>query len=187
MSYLVLARKYRPQNFEELVGQDHITDLLRKSIESGRIAHAFLFCGPRGIGKTSCARILAKSLNCQNGPTLKPCGVCPACLEIANGNSFDVIEIDGASNRGIDEIRTLRENVKFAPSYGRYKIYIVDEVHMLTTEAFNALLKTLEEPPEHVKFIFATTEANKVPATILSRCQRFDFKRISLEIIDGES
>ena len=181
MSYLVLARKYRPQTFEELVGQDHITDLLRKAIESGRIAHAFLFCGPRGIGKTSCARILAKSLNCQNGPTLKPCGECSACQEIANGNSFDVIEIDGASNRGIDEIRTLRENVKFAPSYGRYKIYIVDEVHMLTTEAFNGLLKTLEEPPEHVKFIFATTEANKVPSTILSRCQRFDFKRISMD------
>ena len=183
MSYLVLARKYRPQNFEELVGQAHITDLLRKLIESGRIAHAFLFCGPRGIGKTSCARILAKSLNCQNGPTLKPCGECSACLEIANGNSFDVIEIDGASNRGIDEIRTLRENVKFAPSYGKYKIYIVDEVHMLTSDAFNALLKTLEEPPEHVKFIFATTEVHKVPATILSRCQRFDFKRIAVEII----
>src|SRR5665213_2920591 len=183
MSYLVLARKYRPQSFEELVGQAHITALLRKSIESGRIAHAFLFCGPRGIGKTSCARILAKSLNCQNGPTLKPCGECSACLEIANGNSFDVIEIDGASNRGIDEIRTLRENVKFAPSYGRYKIYIVDEVHMLTSDAFNALLKTLEEPPEHVKFIFATTEVHKVPATILSRCQRFDFKRIQVEII----
>ena len=183
MSYLVLARKYRPQDFDELVGQAHITDLLRKLIESGRIAHAFLFCGPRGIGKTSCARILAKSLNCQNGPTLKPCGKCPACLEIANGNSFDVIEIDGASNRGIDEIRTLRENVKFAPSYGRYKIYIVDEVHMLTSDAFNALLKTLEEPPEHVKFIFATTEVQKMPATILSRCQRFDFKRIALEII----
>jgi len=183
MSYLVLARKYRPQSFDELVGQSHITELLRKSIESGRIAHAFLFCGPRGIGKTSTARILAKSLNCQNGPTLKPCGECSACLEIANGNSFDVIEIDGASNRGIDEIRTLRENVKFAPSYGRYKIYIVDEVHMLTSDAFNALLKTLEEPPEHVKFIFATTEIQKVPATILSRCQRFDFKRIQVEII----
>ncbi len=182
MSYLVLARKYRPQTFEELVGQNHITDILRKAIESGRIAHAFLFCGPRGIGKTSCARILAKSLNCKNGPTLKPCGTCPACLEITNSNSFDVIEIDGASNRGIDEIRTLRENVKFVPSYGRYKIYIVDEVHMLTTEAFNALLKTLEEPPEHVKFIFATTEVNKVPATILSRCQRFDFKRIPMEM-----
>src|SRR5258708_30213427 len=183
MSYLVLARKYRPQNFEELVGQAHITELLRKSIESGRIAHAFLFCGPRGIGKTSCARILAKSLNCQNGPTLKPCGTCFACQEIAKWNSFDVIEIDGASNRGIDEIRALRENVKFAPTYGRYKIYIVDEVHMLTSDAFNALLKTLEEPPEHVKFIFATTEVHKVPATILSRCQRYDFKLIGAQMI----
>ncbi len=181
MSYLVLARKYRPQSFEEVIGQAHITELFKKSIEAGRIAHAFLFCGPRGIGKTSCARILAKSLNCQEGPTLNPCGKCFACTEIANGNSFDVIEIDGASNRGIDEIRTLRENVKFAPTYGRYKVYIIDEVHMLTSEAFNALLKTLEEPPDYVKFIFATTEANKVPATILSRCQRFDFKRIAIE------
>ncbi len=181
MSYLVLARKYRPQKFDEVIGQEHITELFSKAIESKRIAHAFLFCGPRGIGKTSCARILAKSLNCQNGPTVNPCGTCPACTEITNGNSFDVIEIDGASNRGIDEIRTLRENVKFAPSYGRFKIYIVDEVHMLTTEAFNALLKTLEEPPEHAKFIFATTESNKVPVTIVSRCQRFDFKRISIQ------
>ena len=181
MSYLVLARKYRPQSFEEVIGQDHITGLLAKAIESDRIPHAYLFCGPRGIGKTSCARILAKSLNCAEGPTLKPCGACPACREIAAGTSFDVLEIDGASNRGIDEIRTLRENVKFAPSYGRYKIYIVDEVHMLTTEAFNALLKTLEEPPAHVKFILATTAPHKVPATIISRCQRFDFKRISVK------
>ena len=183
MSYLVLARKYRPQTFAEVIGQDHITQLLKRSIESKRIAHAFLFCGPRGIGKTSCARILAKSLNCQEGPTLTPCGKCVACREITSSNSFDVIEIDGASNRGIDEIRTLRENVKFAPAYGHYKIYIVDEVHMLTSEAFNALLKTLEEPPEHVKFIFATTESNKVPSTILSRCQRFDFKRIPVDAI----
>ncbi|MBL8012232.1 MAG: DNA polymerase III subunit gamma/tau, partial [Candidatus Omnitrophica bacterium] len=183
MSYLVLARKYRPQKFDELVGQEHITELFSNAIASQRIAHAFLFCGPRGIGKTSCARILAKSLNCEKGPTITPCGVCAACREITSGNSFDVIEIDGASNRGIDEIRTLRENVKFAPSYGRYKIYIVDEVHMLTTEAFNALLKTLEEPPEHAKFIFATTEANKVPVTIISRCQRFDFKRISIAVM----
>lgn len=185
MSYLVLARKYRPQSFDELQGQEHITKIFKQAIEGERIAHAFLFCGPRGIGKTSCARILAKSLNCQEGPTLKPCGTCFACQEIAKGNSFDVIEIDGASNRGIDEIRALRENVKFAPSYGRYKIYIVDEVHMLTSEAFNALLKTLEEPPPQVVFIFATTEAHKVPATILSRCQRFDFKRISLEVISS--
>src|SRR3989338_8878425 len=181
MSYIVLARKYRPQKFDELIGQEHITKLLKDSIETGRLAHAFLFCGPRGVGKTSCARILAKSLNCKNGPTVSPCGICPACREIAQTTSFDVIEIDGASNRGIDEIRTLRENVKFAPGSGRYKIYIVDEVHMLTTEAFNALLKTLEEPPAHVKFIFATTSPNKLPATIISRCQRFDFKRISID------
>ena len=183
MSYLVLARKYRPQTFDEVTGQEHITDLLKRAITSNRIHHAYLFCGPRGIGKTSCARILAKSLNCEKGPTFKPCGECVACQEITRGSSFDVLEIDGASNRGIDEIRTLRENVKFAPSAGKYKIYIVDEVHMLTTEAFNALLKTLEEPPAHVKFIFATTAPQKVPATIISRCQRFDFKRISVETI----
>ncbi len=183
MSYLVLARKYRPQTFDEMVGQGHITELLKKAITIKRIAHAFLFCGPRGIGKTSCARILAKSLNCEKGPTLVPCGQCSACKEIALGTSFDVLEIDGASNRGIDEIRTLRENVKFAPGYGRYKVYIVDEVHMLTAEAFNALLKTLEEPPEHVKFIFATTVPHKVPSTIISRCQRFDFKRMGLSEI----
>ena len=186
MSYIVLARKYRPQIFEDLVGQEHICELLTRAILANRIAHAYLFCGPRGVGKTSCARILAKSLNCSKGPTLKPCGECTACKEITGGTSFDVLEIDGASNRGIDEIRALRENVKFAPSYGQYKIYIVDEVHMLTTEAFNALLKTLEEPPAHVKFIFATTAPNKVPATIISRCQRFDFKRISLKTIVTE-
>jgi DNA polymerase-3 subunit gamma/tau len=179
MSYIVLARKYRPQKFDDIVGQEHITELLKKSVLNDRVAHAYLLCGPRGVGKTSCARILAKSLNCEKAPTLTPCGKCAACQEIAKSTSFDVIEIDGASNRGIDEIRTLRENVKFAPNYGRYKIYIVDEVHMLTTEAFNALLKTLEEPPEHVKFIFATTAPNKLPSTIISRCQRFDFKRIS--------
>ncbi len=178
MAYVVLSRKYRPQTFDEVVGQEEIIKVLKEAIRTDRIAHAFLFCGPRGIGKTSCARIFAKSLNCQQGPTLTPCGKCPACEEITKGTSFDVLEIDGASNRGIDEIRELRENVKFAAGYGRYKIYIVDEVHMLTTEAFNALLKTLEEPPSHVKFIFATTEPNKVPATIISRCQRFDFKRI---------
>lgn len=181
MSYLVLARKYRPQNLSDLVGQEHIAELLSQAITSDKVAHAYLFCGPRGVGKTSCARILAKSLNCEKGPTLKPCDQCTACLEITKGTSFDVLEIDGASNRGIDEIRALRENVKFAPNYGLYKIYIVDEVHMLTTEAFNALLKTLEEPPPHVKFIFATTSVQKVPSTILSRCQRFDFKRIPLK------
>jgi len=183
MSYIVLARKYRPQTFDEIVGQSHIIEILKNSIEANRLAHAYLFCGPRGIGKTSCARILAKALNCQKGSTVHPCGKCSSCLEIANGTSFDVVEIDGASNRGIDEIRTLRENVKFAPSYGRYKIYIVDEVHMLTTEAFNALLKTLEEPPEYVKFIFATTEPHKVLPTIVSRCQKFDFKRASIKTI----
>ncbi|MCA9400893.1 MAG: DNA polymerase III subunit gamma/tau [Candidatus Omnitrophica bacterium] len=183
MSYLVLARKHRPPTFDDVIGQAHITDLLKKAITSDKVSHAYLFCGPRGVGKTSCARILAKSLNCEKGPVVKPCGKCPACVDIAKGNSFDVLEIDGASNRGIDEIRLLRENVKFAASGGKYKIYIVDEVHMLTTEAFNALLKTLEEPPEHVKFIFATTEPNKVPATIMSRCQRYDFKRISIKTI----
>jgi len=182
MSYLVLARKHRPKNFDEVIGQEHICKLLKKAIESDRIAHSYLFSGPRGVGKTSCARILAKSLNCEKGPTLKPCEECSACKEIATGMSFDVLEIDGASNRGIDEIRALRENVKFAPAYGRYKIYIIDEVHMLTMEAFNALLKTLEEPPEHVKFIFATTAPHKLPATIISRCQRFDFKRIPLKV-----
>jgi len=167
MSYIVLARKYRPQIFDEVVGQEHISELIKKAIKANRIAHAYLFCGPRGIGKTSCARILAKSLNCEKGTSIKPCNQCSPCREITNSSSFDVIEIDGASNRGIDEIRALRESVKFAPSYGRYKIYIVDEVHMLTNEAFNALLKTLEEPPEHVKFIFATTQLNIFTALLL--------------------
>ncbi len=183
MSYLVFARKYRPQNFTEVIGQEHISELLKKTIEANRIAQAYLFCGPRGIGKTSCARILAKCLNCVKGPTVKPCGECSNCKEITNATSFDVLEIDGASNRGIDDIRALRENVKFAPATGKYKIYIIDEVHMVTQEAFNALLKTLEEPPPHVKFIFATTAPQKVPATIISRCQRFDFKRISVKTI----
>lgn len=183
MSYLVLARKHRPQTFKDVIGQEHITDLLKKGIETNRVAHAYLFSGPRGIGKTTCARILAMCLNCEGGPLANPPADSSICREIAEGRSFDVLEIDGASNRGIDEVRALRENVKFAPAQGRYKIYIVDEVHMLTTEAFNALLKTLEEPPEHVKFIFATTEPNKVPATIISRCQRFDFKRIPVNLI----
>lgn len=180
MSYIVLARKWRPRNFDEVIGQEHITSTLKNAIKQGKVAHAYIFSGPRGIGKTSCARILAKSLNCKTGPTVSPCEKCDSCKEIKESRSFDVIEIDGASNRGIDEIRALRENVKFSPSSGRFKIYIIDEVHMLTPEAFNALLKTLEEPPSHVKFIFATTQANKVLPTILSRCQRFDFRKIAI-------
>ncbi|MBI4232321.1 DNA polymerase III subunit gamma/tau, partial [Candidatus Peregrinibacteria bacterium] len=149
MAYLVFARKWRPQSFDDVVGQEHIVTTLKNAINSSRLAHAYIFAGPRGVGKTSTARILAKSLNCQKGPTLKPCNICSSCIEITEARSLDVIEIDGASNRGIEEIRALRENVKFSPSHGRYKIYIIDEVHMLTTEAFNALLKTLEEPPPH--------------------------------------
>ena len=183
MSYLVLARKWRPRLFEEVVGQEHVTRTLTNAIRRNRIAHAYLFSGPRGIGKTTTARLLAKALNCEKGPTVKPCNRCASCQEITQGSSLDVLEIDGASNRGIDEMRNLRENVKFAPSRDRFKIYIIDEVHMLTQEAFNALLKTLEEPPEHVKFIFATTASHKVLPTILSRCQRFDFKRIPVPVL----
>src|SRR3989338_6437933 len=178
MSYLVYARKFRPQCFGDIIGQEHVTATLQNGIKEKKIAQSFLFSGTRGVGKTSAARILAKSLNCEKGIEPEPCGKCISCKEITQGSSLDILEIDGASNRGIDEIRTLRENVKFKPSHGRYKIYIIDEVHMLTGEAFNALLKTLEEPPEHVKFIFATTEAHKVPLTILSRCQRYNFRRI---------
>ncbi len=183
MSYQVFARKFRPQTFDEVIGQEHITTTLKNAIKKGRVAQSFLFSGSRGVGKTSTARILAKALNCQKGPSENPCGKCPSCEEITRGASLDVLEIDGASNRGIDEIRNLRDNVKFKPSSGRYKIYIIDEVHMLTGEAFNALLKTLEEPPEHVKFVFATTESHKVPLTILSRCQRFSFRRVSTSLI----
>ena len=183
MSYLVTARKYRPQLFEELVGQEHVTITLKNAITRGKIGHAYLFSGSRGVGKTSAARIFAKALNCEHGPTPTPCNKCVYCREITEGRSLDLVEIDGASNRGINEIRQLRENVKFVPSSARYKIYIIDEVHMLTTEAFNALLKTLEEPPEHVVFIFATTELHKVPATIRSRCQQFVFKSIPTPLI----
>jgi DNA polymerase-3 subunit gamma/tau len=183
VSYEVFARKYRPQTFDDLVGQTHVSRTLKNAVAQNRLAHAYLFVGPRGIGKTSTARILAKSLNCIKGPTVTPCGECDNCREIAAGNSLDVIEIDGASNNSVEDVRQLRENVRYAPAKGRYKIYLIDEVHMLSAAAFNALLKTLEEPPEHVKFIFATTEPQKVLATILSRCQRFDLHRIPANLI----
>jgi DNA polymerase-3 subunit gamma/tau len=193
MSYQVLARKWRPQAFDTVVGQDAITRTLRNALGSGRIAHAYLFAGPRGVGKTTTARLLARALLCPERSGPEPCGVCPACREAQAGTSVDVIEIDGASNRGIEEIRTLRENVKYAPSRGRYKVYIIDEVHQLTEHAFNALLKTLEEPPAHVVFVLATTDPRDIPSTVLSRVQRFDFRPIppdvlvaSLERILGE-
>ncbi len=184
--YQVLARKYRPKIFDEIAGQDVIVQTLKNAVIHGRIAHAYIFSGTRGVGKTSIARILAKSVNCVNGPTVNPCGVCSACIQIQNGNSVDVVEIDGASNTGVDSIRDLKENIIYLPQSLKYKIYIIDEVHMLSNSAFNALLKTLEEPPAHAKFIFATTELHKVPETILSRCQRFNFKRIPINIIYNE-
>ncbi len=185
MSYLVLARKYRPQTFEEVVAQAHITRTLTNAISSGRVAHAILFSGPRGTGKTTVARILAKAMNCKEGPTAVPCNVCTSCNEITAGKAVDVFEIDGASNNSVDQVRELRENVKYMPAHSLYKIYIIDEVHMLSTAAFNALLKTLEEPPSHVMFMFATTEPHKIPITILSRCQRHDFRRMDLNSISS--
>jgi DNA polymerase III subunit gamma/tau len=183
VSYQVFARKYRPQIFDDVLGQDHVVQTLKNAIQQRRLAHAYLFVGPRGTGKTSTARILAKALNCVQGPTPTPCGVCDSCREIALGISLDVLEIDGASNNSVDQVRELRDNVRFAPVRGRYKVYIIDEVHMLTQQAFNALLKTLEEPPQHVIFVFATTEPHKVLPTILSRCQRFDLHRIPPRVI----
>ena len=185
MAYVALYRRWRPQDFDTLVGQQAVKTALTNALTSGRIAHAYLFAGPRGTGKTSTARILARALNCEQGPTAHPCGTCSNCQRIADGTSMDVFEIDAASNRGIDEIKALREQLAFAPVNGRYKVYIIDEDHMLTTESFNALLKTLEEPPAHVIFILATTEAHKIPITILSRCQRYDFRRISIETISA--
>ncbi len=183
MEYQVFALKYRPQNFDEIVGQEHVVSALKRAIQTKRLHHAYLFSGPRGVGKTSLARVLAKALNCLKGPTISPCQECLSCKEIAKGTSLDVIEIDGASNRGIEDIKSLRESVKLAPSYSRYKIYIIDEVHQITSDGFNALLKTLEEPPLHVKFIFATTHPHKIPPTILSRCQKFQFHLLSAEKI----
>uniref|UniRef100_A0A7V2ZKS1 DNA polymerase III subunit gamma/tau n=1 Tax=Ignavibacterium album TaxID=591197 RepID=A0A7V2ZKS1_9BACT len=183
MSYQVTARKWRPQKFEEVVGQEHITETLKNSLRKNRIAHAYIFTGPRGVGKTTTARILAKALNCLNPVDFEPCNQCEMCKAINEMQSMDIIEIDAATNRGIDEVRTLRESVKYAPTLGKYKVYIIDEVHMLTTESFNAFLKTLEEPPSHTIFVFATTDIHKVPPTIISRCQRFDFRRLQIETI----
>ncbi|MBD1401282.1 DNA polymerase III subunit gamma/tau [Pelovirga terrestris] len=185
MSYLVLARKWRPQLFDDLVGQEHVSQTLKNAITTDRVHHAFLFTGARGVGKTSAARIFAKALNCQQGVTTTPCGTCSSCVEITSGQGIDVLEIDGASHNGVDDIRELRDAVRYLPSQGRYKIIIIDEVHMLSNSAFNALLKTLEEPPAHVKFIFATTEPHKIPVTILSRCQRFDFRKIGIAAVQA--
>jgi len=186
MSYQAIALKYRPQNFDEMIGQESVTAQLKASLSSGRIHHAWLFSGPRGVGKTSAARILAKALNCVSGPSPSPCGTCGSCLDITRGASLDVIEIDGASNRGIDDIRSLRESARLSAAGSRFKVYIIDEVHQITNDGFNALLKTLEEPPQHVKFIFATTHPHKVPATILSRCQKFQFNLLSTEAITAK-
>ncbi len=186
MPYEVTATRKRPQTFSALVGQEFVAATLTSSIQQGRIAHAYLFAGPRGVGKTSVARILAKALNCEKGPTAEPCGVCPSCVEIARGASLDVIEIDGASNTSVNDVREIRDEVLFAPNSSRYKVYIIDEVHMLSNSAFNALLKTIEEPPPYIVFIFATTEVHKVPATIRSRCQQYNFRLISTAEIKGK-
>jgi DNA polymerase-3 subunit gamma/tau len=183
MAYLVLARKYRPQRFAEMSGQAHVVQTLANALKRGQLAHAFLFTGPRGVGKTSAARLLAKAVNCVNGPTPEPCGTCVPCLEIADGRSVDVVEIDAASNNGVDNVRDIVEAVKYRPARDRFKVFVIDEVHMLSQGAFNALLKTLEEPPEHVKFVLATTDVHKVPETIVSRCQRFDFRRLTQQQI----
>lgn len=185
MTYEVTATRKRPSSFDALAGQEFVVATLKNSVETGRIAHAYLFSGPRGVGKTSAARILAKALNCVNGPTPDPCGVCPGCTEIARGNSMDVIEIDGASNTSVNDVRQIKDEVLFAPNSSRYKVYIIDEVHMLSNSAFNALLKTIEEPPPYIVFVFATTEIHKVPATIRSRCQQFNFRLIPLETTKG--
>jgi len=183
MSYVVLARKWRPKTFDDLIGQDYITQTLKNAISTGKIAHAFIFSGPRGVGKTSTARIVAKAVNCVHGPTSEPCSECSFCNEISEGKSLDVMEIDAASHTGVNDIREIIENIKYLPTSGKNKIYIIDEAHMLSQSAFNALLKTLEEPPPHVLFILATTEVHKIPVTILSRCQRYDFKKVSVEKI----
>ena len=186
MSYVVLARKYRPQRFGEMSGQEHVVRTLSNALKTGQLAHAFLFTGPRGVGKTTTARLVAKALNCEKGPTAEPCGACPPCVEIAEGRSVDVVEIDAASNNGVDNVRDIVEGVKYRPARDRYKVFVVDEVHMLSQGAFNALLKTLEEPPDHVKFVLATTDVHKVPETILSRCQRFDFRRLTVQQISEQ-